>query len=98
GDALSVAAVNTAGSTIISGRAEAVERIVAELQARDVYARKINVDYASHNAQMDPLLPELASGFEGLVPRRAGIPFYSTVTGEVSDGTGLDGAYWCRNL
>ncbi|MEE1838741.1 acyltransferase domain-containing protein, partial [Streptomyces sp. JV190] len=33
-----------------------------------------------------------------LVPRRAGIPFYSTVTGEVSDGTGLDGAYWCRNL
>ncbi|MEE1838256.1 polyketide synthase dehydratase domain-containing protein, partial [Streptomyces sp. JV190] len=31
-------------------------------------------------------------------PRRAGIPFYSTVTGEVSDGTGLDGAYWCRNL
>ncbi|MEE1838291.1 acyltransferase domain-containing protein, partial [Streptomyces sp. JV190] len=35
GDALSVAAVNTAGSTIISGRAEAVERIVAELQARD---------------------------------------------------------------
>ncbi|MFJ2249633.1 type I polyketide synthase, partial [Streptomyces sp. NPDC087862] len=98
GDALSVAAVNTAGSTIISGRAEAVERIVAELQARDVYARKINVDYASHNAQMDPLLPGLASGFEGLVPRRAGIPFYSTVTGEVSDGTGLDGAYWCRNL
>ncbi|MFJ2249632.1 SDR family NAD(P)-dependent oxidoreductase [Streptomyces sp. NPDC087862] len=98
GDALSVAAVNTAGSTIISGRAEAVERIVAELQAQDVYARKINVDYASHNAQMDPLLPGLASGFEGLVPRRAGIPFYSTVTGEVSDGTGLDGAYWCRNL
>ncbi|MFJ5130901.1 type I polyketide synthase [Streptomyces sp. NPDC088555] len=98
GDALSVAAVNTAGSTVISGRAEAVERIVAELQARDVYARKINVDYASHNAQMDPLLPGLASGFEGLVPRRAGIPFYSTVTGEVSDGTGLDGAYWCRNL
>ncbi|MFB7958363.1 type I polyketide synthase, partial [Streptomyces sp. NPDC056045] len=46
GDALSVAAVNTAGSTIISGEADAIERIVAELQDRDVYARKINVDYA----------------------------------------------------
>ncbi|MFJ5726460.1 KR domain-containing protein, partial [Streptomyces sp. NPDC093149] len=31
-------------------------------------------------------------------PQRAQIAFYSTVTGEVSDGTGLDGGYWCRNL
>ncbi|WP_399432269.1 acyltransferase domain-containing protein, partial [Streptomyces sp. WAC05374] len=32
GDALSVAAVNTAGSTIISGEAEAIAKIVEELQ------------------------------------------------------------------
>ncbi|MFB7700227.1 polyketide synthase dehydratase domain-containing protein, partial [Streptomyces sp. NPDC056099] len=30
--------------------------------------------------------------------RRADLAFYSTVTGEVSDGTDLDGGYWCRNL
>ncbi|MEV5880887.1 SDR family NAD(P)-dependent oxidoreductase [Streptomyces sp. NPDC052101] len=98
GDALSVAAVNTAGSTIISGEADAIARIVDELQGRDVYARKINVDYASHNAQMDPLLPGLASAFEGLSARRAEIPLYSTVTGEVATGEELDGGYWCRNL
>ncbi|MDK0524618.1 type I polyketide synthase [Streptomyces sp. ML-6] len=98
GDALSVAAVNTSGSTVISGQADAIERIVAELQEKEIYARRINVDYASHNAQMDPLLPALAQGFEGLAPRRADLAFYSTVTGEVSDGTGLDGTYWCRNL
>ncbi|MFG3510697.1 SDR family NAD(P)-dependent oxidoreductase [Streptomyces sp. NPDC047821] len=98
GDALSVAAVNTAGSTVISGQADAIVRIVAELQAKDVYARKINVDYASHNAQMDPLLPGLAAGFEGLQPRGADIAFYSTVTGQVAEGSELDGGYWCRNL
>ncbi|TXS58069.1 type I polyketide synthase, partial [Streptomyces sp. sk2.1] len=98
GDALSVAAVNTAGSTIISGEADAIERIVAELQEKEVYARKINVDYASHNAQMDPLLPALAKSFEDLAPHRADLAFYSTVTGDVSDGTDLDGTYWCRNL
>ncbi|WP_262376296.1 type I polyketide synthase, partial [Streptomyces sp. sk2.1] len=98
GDALSVAAVNTAGSTIISGEADAIERIVAELQEKEVYARKINVDYASHNAQMDPLLPALAKSFEDLAPHRADLAFYSTVTGNVSDGTDLDGTYWCRNL
>uniref|UniRef100_A0AAU3IEY3 Acyltransferase domain-containing protein n=1 Tax=Streptomyces sp. NBC_01393 TaxID=2903851 RepID=A0AAU3IEY3_9ACTN len=98
GDALSVAAVNTAGSTIISGEAEAIARIVSELQAQDVYARRINVDYASHNAQMDPLLPDLAEQFAQLTPREADIAFYSTVTGEVAAGPELDGGYWCRNL
>ncbi|MEU5812070.1 type I polyketide synthase, partial [Streptomyces sp. NPDC047718] len=98
GEALSVAAVNTAGSTVISGQADAIAGIVAELSEQGVYARKINVDYASHNAQMDPLLPELAKGFEGLVPSGTDIAFYSTVTGQTADGTALDGAYWCRNL
>ncbi|MFJ5780145.1 beta-ketoacyl synthase N-terminal-like domain-containing protein [Streptomyces sp. NPDC093094] len=98
GEALSVAAVNTAGSTIISGEADAIAGIVAELQAKDVYARRINVDYASHNAQMDPLLPGLAAEFENLTPQTAQIPLYSTVTSEIADGTELDGGYWCRNL
>ncbi|MFB7134051.1 amino acid adenylation domain-containing protein [Streptomyces sp. NPDC056237] len=98
GDALSVAAVNSAASTVISGQVDAIEQIVSELQDRDVYARRIKAGYASHNAQMDPLLPDLASKFEDLTPQRAQIAFYSTVTGEVSDGTGLDGGYWCRNL
>ncbi|MFF0885055.1 SDR family NAD(P)-dependent oxidoreductase [Streptomyces sp. NPDC003456] len=98
GDALSVAAVNTAGSTVISGQADAIARIVAELGARDVYARRINVDYASHNAQMDPLLPDLAARFRDLTPQAAEIAFYSTVTGAAATGTELDGTYWCRNL
>ncbi|HEU5476012.1 MAG TPA: SDR family NAD(P)-dependent oxidoreductase, partial [Actinophytocola sp.] len=98
GDALSVAAVNTPGSTVISGAVEAIEQIVTELQAQDVYARKINVDYASHNAQMDPLLPDLTTAFAGLTPGRAQIAFYSTVTGHAVEGPELDGDYWCRNL
>ncbi|MEV7561061.1 type I polyketide synthase, partial [Streptomyces sp. NPDC089795] len=98
GDALSIAAVNTAGSTVISGRADAITAIVADLSGRDVYARRINVDYASHNAQMDPLLPALAEGFQDLTPAGTDIAFYSTVTGGVADGAELDGGYWCRNL
>ncbi|MCX5612933.1 SDR family NAD(P)-dependent oxidoreductase [Streptomyces sp. NBC_00047] len=98
GDALSVAAVNTSGSTVISGQADAITKIVADLSDQGVYARKINVDYASHNAQMDPLLPALAEGFKGIRPQSAEIVFYSTVTGQVADGAELDGTYWCRNL
>ncbi|WP_442806827.1 amino acid adenylation domain-containing protein [Streptomyces sp. NBC_01750] len=98
GDALSVAAVNTAGSTVVSGRAVELAALVGELQGSGVFARLINVDYASHNAQMDPLLPGLAEGFAGLVPGETDIAFYSTVSGRVAGGRELDGGYWCRNL
>ncbi|MBV1953871.1 acyltransferase domain-containing protein, partial [Streptomyces sp. BV333] len=97
GEALSVAAVNTAGSTIISGEADAIDEIVGQLSAEGVYARKINVDYASHNAQMDPLLPGLAERFAGLESAAPEVAFYSTVTGQVASGGELDGGYWCRN-
>ncbi|MGK4000973.1 SDR family NAD(P)-dependent oxidoreductase [Sorangium sp. So ce1036] len=99
GEALSIAAVNTASSTVVSGDARAVDELVASLQAREVFCRKVNVDYASHSAHMDELLPELASQLASLEPRPSTIPFYSTVTGALlRDDEALDGEYWCRNL
>ncbi|WP_344646449.1 SDR family NAD(P)-dependent oxidoreductase, partial [Streptomyces durmitorensis] len=98
GEALSIAAVNTATSTVISGEAEALDAIVARLTEDGVYARKVNVDYASHHAHMDPLLPGLEAGFTNITPTRTETAFYSTVTGELTEGTDLDGGYWCRNL
>ncbi|MFC8827298.1 SDR family NAD(P)-dependent oxidoreductase [Streptomyces sp. NPDC057137] len=98
GEALSVAAVNTAGSTVISGLSDELAELVGRLQEQEVFARKIKVDYASHNAQMDPLLPGLAEKFTGLTAVRPDIAFYSTVTSDVVEGPELDGGYWCRNL
>ncbi|MFI0982693.1 SDR family NAD(P)-dependent oxidoreductase [Streptomyces sp. NPDC021093] len=98
GEALSVAAVNTSGSTIVSGQTAELAQLVGELQGRGVFARTIRVDYASHNAQMDPLLPGLAEEFTDLAPASGDIAFYSTVAGGLVDGTALDGDYWCRNL
>ncbi len=95
---LSIAAVNTPGSTVVSGESAAIDALVAELQQQDVFCRRVNVDYASHSAQMDQLLPELAEAFADLKPSKAVVPFYSTVLGRVLDGPELDGAYWCRNL
>src|SRR4029453_16210755 len=52
GAALSIAVVNTSNSTVVSGESEAIALLVAALQARGVFCRTINVDYASHSAQM----------------------------------------------
>ncbi|AUX26446.1 polyketide synthase [Sorangium cellulosum] len=96
--ALSVAAVNTPRSTVVSGDAEAVDRLLAELEAEQVFARKVNVDYASHSRHVDGLLPELQDSLGAVRPREGTIPIYSTVTGATLTGAELDAAYWCRNL
>ena len=63
-----------------------------------VFCRRVNVDYASHSAEMDPILSELESALSDLAPQAGQVPMVSTVTGARCEGTALDGAYWCRNL
>ncbi|RPF25307.1 acyl transferase domain-containing protein [Streptomyces sp. Ag109_G2-6] len=95
---LAVAAVNGPVSTVVSGDADACEELVTALEAEGVRARRIAVEYASHCAHVEKLEAELAVLLGGLDPRRADIPMYSTLTGELLDGTELDGGYWYRNL
>ncbi|MEU5809425.1 amino acid adenylation domain-containing protein [Streptomyces sp. NPDC047718] len=98
GDALSVAVVNTAQSTVVSGDPEAVDDLLAGMEGRNVFFRKLKADAAGHCAHVDPILPGLGEGLAGLTPQQERLPFYSTVTGGVLPGTELDGGYWCRNL
>ncbi|WP_280712234.1 beta-ketoacyl synthase N-terminal-like domain-containing protein, partial [Bradyrhizobium sp. BR13661] len=95
---LSVAVVNTPGSTVVSGPTELIERWVSDLGKEGVFCRQVNVDYASHSAEMDPILPELEALLSGLAPQAGQVAMISTVTGTRCDGTSLDGSYWCRNL
>ncbi|MCK1410434.1 type I polyketide synthase, partial [Bradyrhizobium sp. 76] len=95
---LSVAVVNTPGSTVVSGPTEAVERWVNDLGKEGVFCRQVNVDYASHSAEMDPILPELEGLLSDLAPQPGQVAMISTVTGTRCEGPSLDGSYWCRNL
>ncbi|MEC9465245.1 MAG: SDR family NAD(P)-dependent oxidoreductase, partial [Myxococcota bacterium] len=96
--ALSIAVVNTATSTVVSGDNDALEALLSELQAEDVFARKVNVDYASHSIHVDTILTELTEQLADIRPQPVEIPFYSTVTGGKLDGSALDANYWGRNL
>ncbi|WP_394848781.1 type I polyketide synthase [Pendulispora brunnea] len=98
GDALSIAVVNTKSSTVVAGDVDAVEQLLRTLADTDVFSRRINVDYASHSAHMDALMPRLRDELAGIAPLGARIPFYSSVTGEAVSGRELDGSYWCKNL
>ncbi len=95
---IAVAAVNGASSTVVAGEPAALDELVAGCEADEVRAKRIPVDYASHSPQVDSVRDELLAALAGLAPRSATVPFYSTVTAEPLDTTGLDAAYWVRNL
>ena len=83
---LSLAVVNTPSSTVVSGPSEAVERWVQRLGEEGVFCRRVNVDYASHSAEMDPILSELESALSDLAPQAGQVPMVSTVTGARCEG------------
>lgn len=54
-DTVAVAAINSPTSTLLSGDGEALDQVLAGLDARSVDNRRVNVDFASHCPQMDAL-------------------------------------------
>ncbi len=95
---VSVAAVNGPRAVVVSGEREALDGLLGELVSGDVRAREIPVGYASHSAQIEEIREELLEGCAGIAPISGGVPFFSTVTGELVDTAELDGEYWYRNL
>jgi phthiocerol/phenolphthiocerol synthesis type-I polyketide synthase C len=95
---VSIAASNSASSTVLSGETAPLESLLAELEREQVFCRFVKVDVASHSAYVDPIRDALLVALEGIRPERGTIPIYSTVTGVVESGERLDHNYWVRNL
>jgi polyketide synthase 12/epothilone polyketide synthase D len=95
---VSIASHHGPETVLVSGHGEAVERMVGALQARGVFARLVDVDYASHSAQMDGLLGELGSALRGVSPRRGQRAQCSTLLADLIGGEELGAEYWVRNL
>jgi myxalamid-type polyketide synthase MxaE and MxaD len=97
-DRVSIAASNSYTSTVLSGDPAALETILDQLRRQDIFCGMVKVDFAAHSPQMDPLRAELLQALEGLDPRPASVPIYSTVTGMDGSELQFDALYWVRNL
>jgi acyl transferase domain-containing protein/acyl-CoA synthetase (AMP-forming)/AMP-acid ligase II/NADPH:quinone reductase-like Zn-dependent oxidoreductase/acyl carrier protein/NADP-dependent 3-hydroxy acid dehydrogenase YdfG len=97
-DRLGVAASNGPRSTVLSGDPQAIARVLADLEARGIFCRRVKVDVASHSPQVDPLLGELVHALDGITPRDGTLRLQSTARGTVLSGRELTAAYWAENL
>lgn len=83
--------------TVVAGPTEQVEALLADQSAADRFARRVNMELASHTALMDPVLPALREALADVTPRLPAIPFISTVT-DAGRAVSLDAEYWAENV
>ncbi|MDT5154347.1 MAG: hypothetical protein QOI01_6080, partial [Mycobacterium sp.] len=98
-DRVAVAACNGPTTTVISGEANALVELSQLAERRDVFFQFVNVDYASHSPQMDPLRDELLESLGTIDARPSSIAMMST-SGRATliDGPECNAAYWVSNL
>ncbi|AFM17521.1 polyketide synthase family protein [Mycolicibacterium chubuense NBB4] len=83
--------------TVVAGLPDEIDAVIAAVAGQDRFARRVNMEVASHTALMDPVLDDLRAALADLVPRTPTIPFLSTVAEPDSEPT-LDADYWVANV
>ncbi len=97
-DKVQVAVINSPGMVTLAGDTEPLEALVATLEEAGKFVRWLRIDYAFHTHQMEPIKEELLKTLAGIKPRATTIPYISTVTGGICEGTKLDAEYWWQNV
>ncbi|MBP2472362.1 candicidin polyketide synthase FscB [Crossiella equi] len=89
-----IAAVNSPESTVVAGSPEALAAVVAAYPD----TRRIDVDYASHSAEVEVLREELLAALAPIRPASGRVALFSTVEAARIDTATMDAGYWYRNL
>jgi acyl transferase domain-containing protein/NADPH:quinone reductase-like Zn-dependent oxidoreductase/NAD(P)-dependent dehydrogenase (short-subunit alcohol dehydrogenase family)/acyl carrier protein len=93
-----IAALNATHSVTISGPGAEIERLEAEAKRRGLWFRPLDLDFAFHSRQMDPIRKDLLESLRGVSSSHPTARLVSTVTGEAIEDDSLDAGYWWRNI
>jgi acyl transferase domain-containing protein/acyl carrier protein len=95
---VSLAVYSSPSQTVIAGPPAQIDALVEVVTGQGRFARRVNMEVASHNALMDPILPELRSALADVAPKSPTIPFISTVADSPTRSPVLDADYWVANV
>ncbi|MGH8558369.1 MAG: beta-ketoacyl synthase N-terminal-like domain-containing protein, partial [Methylococcales bacterium] len=98
GAAVTLAALNSPSSVTLSGQPEQLKLLAEQLERQGVFNRRLDVRFAFHSAQMDPVKDELLNALTAIQLAEIKLPVYSTVTGKRVTENCFDANYWWRNV
>ena len=93
-----VAAVNSYSSLTISGDELVIVKLKEDLEKRQIFVRRLQVERAFHSHHMIPYASTLARLTSGVSPRQSSCRMISSVTGQPVNGPELTGTYFAANL
>lgn len=93
-----IAAINSPTSVSLSGSPELLKELAVKLEQDTIFYRLLDVQFAFHSAQMDPVQDELINALAGLELGDIQTPIYSTVSGEQAEHNVFDSHYWWHNV
>lgn len=93
-----IAGINSPASVTLSGSLADLEKIQAELEPGGTFFRLLDLDYAFHSRQMDPIRERVLADLADLKPVTGKGRFVSTVTGGTLEGARLNAEYWWHNI
>ncbi len=91
-DRVSIAVINGPTNIVISGQAQAVESIEAELAKQEIKTKRLDVAQASHSPTVDPMLIEFESIAASCTYHEPNVQYISSLTGKLT--THIDSKYW----
>ena len=95
---LAIAGINSSSGVTIAGNPKLLTRLESALNERDIFNKRLDLDYAFHSPVMDEIESGIRQTLAELQPGKSLAPFYSTVTGALLDGTELNAEYWWHNI
>ena len=93
---IAIAAINGSQSMTISGKSEAIDKVLASLVG--IKATKLNVSHAFHSPLMQPMLAEFAQIAQEVTYHPPQIDLVSNVTGRNITEEVANPEYWCKHI
>jgi acyl transferase domain-containing protein len=93
-----IAAINGPHAVVISGAADAVQRVGAAVCELGGKALGLRVSHAFHSPLMEPIVAEFRRELSWLAPGPSEFPLFSTVLGRQVAGPELDRDYWATQI
>ena len=99
GDELSVSAVNTPSSCVVSGPTAPIDQLEKELKRKGLETVRLLTSHAFHSSMMDPVLKRFTARVRNVKLSPPRIPCLSNLTGTwMTPIQATDPEYWARQL
>ncbi|MET8687111.1 SDR family NAD(P)-dependent oxidoreductase [Streptomyces sp. NPDC004732] len=98
GSGVSVAAVNTPDSTVISGPVDGVEKVAALWRGQGRKTKALSVSHAFHSVLMEPMLTEFTEAIRGVEFAAPRVPLISNVSGVEAGEEIAAPEYWAQHV